>query len=368
MKVPFVDLSFVTNSIKSEYLQKIAELLDRGQFILSPEVAEFESAWAKYLGGKYCVGVSNGADALYLALIAAGVKAGREVIIQGNAYNACVTAILRTGAIPRFADINEATLMIDANKIEGLINKNTAAIMPVHLYGNTADMGSILEIAKKHNLKIIEDCAQAHGATFNGQKVGTFGDVAAFSFYPTKNLGAFGDAGAVVTNNKTIYQEIFARRNLGQTKKNEHQYLAGNMRLDPIQAIALSLKLKTLDEVTGTRQKAGEYYNKLITESNIPVKIPQITKGATYVYHLYVILLLEANRESVRDKLTEQGIQTEIHYPLPVYRQPFYRGPKDPCPITDKASDRILSLPMFYGITPKQQEYIVESLSSILRA
>ncbi|PJC25474.1 MAG: erythromycin biosynthesis sensory transduction protein eryC1, partial [Candidatus Tagabacteria bacterium CG_4_9_14_0_2_um_filter_41_11] len=214
----------------------VESMLDRGPFILGPEVEAFEKAWAGYLGVKHAVGVSNGADALYLALIASGIKPGDEVITQGNAYNASVTAILRAGAVPRFADIDSNTLQIDVAKIESLITGKTRAILPVHLYGQFGDMEKLARISKKRNLKIIEDCAQAHGAELAGKKLGSFGRVNAFSFYPTKNLGAFGDAGAVVTDDEKAAEQLRALRNLGQVAKNEHRYLGTNMRLDPIQA------------------------------------------------------------------------------------------------------------------------------------
>ncbi|MDP2932632.1 MAG: DegT/DnrJ/EryC1/StrS family aminotransferase [bacterium] len=367
MKVPFQDLGPTTNKVKSEFLKKAEQLLDRGRFILGEEVLEFEKRWAAYIGTKYCIGASNGADALYLSLIACGIKAGDEVITQGNAYNASVTAVLRVGAVPRFADISADTLEIDVAKIEPLITAKTKAILPVHLYGQSGDMAELSAIAKKHNLKIVEDCAQAHGAEFSGKKLGSFGQMNAFSFYPTKNLGAFGDAGAVVTDDELLYKECLALRNLGQVAKNDHKYFGTNMRLDPIQAEALSLKLKFLDEANTARVRAGKYYDELLAKSRSEIRIVSLTPKTTSVYHLYVVILPQgADRTALQRKLSEKEIETAVHYPTPVYRQPFYKGLHDPCPITDSMAERILSLPMFYGINKEQQEYVVEILGKAL--
>lgn len=366
MKIPFTDLKNPTQEIKKEYLSAVKKLLDRGHFILTEEVAEFERAWARTIGTKYCVGVSSGSDALYLALIACGVKSGNEVITQGNAYNASVVAILRAGGIPRFADISKDTLTLDPRNIEPLINKNTRAILPVHLYGQPADMKTIMTIAKRYNLAVIEDCAQAHLAEYEGKCVGNWGDVGAFSFYPTKNLGAFGDAGCITTNNKTMYEEILARRNLGQVAKNKHLYLGFNMRLDPIHAVALTLKLKNLRKATTKRQTAARYYNECFNTSRLPIQPVKQDARGTNVYHLYVVQSLTMNRDELRTQLAELGVETAVHYPVPVYRQPFYVGPKDTCPVTDEISSCILSLPMFYGITRQQQEYVIKSLKKVI--
>ncbi len=371
MRVKFNDLGKSTGQVKRKFLKEAGKFIGRGSFILTPEVKDFENAWAKAVGAKYAVGVSSGTDALYLAFAALGIGPGDEVITQGNAYNASVTAILRVGAVPRFADINPDTLALDADKIEALINKKTKAILPVHLYGQACDMEAILEIAKKHKLKVVEDCAQAHLASFKGEYAGVFGDIGAFSFYPTKNLGAFGDAGAVTTSDKKIYEKILALRDLGQVAKNDHRYLGFNMRMDPIQAILLKLKLAHLEKNTKERQKAALYYDKLFSEAGIPVVPVSKNKYAGHVYHLYVVRALRHNRDWLRMELKKLGVETAIHYPLPVYKQPFFSAGKkfrnpDKCPITDLASKQIFSLPFFLGITKSQQKYVVESLKKIL--
>jgi len=366
MEVKFLNLDIPTEQIKGKYLEAVEKILDKGNFILTEEVENFEHAWAGTIGTKYAIGVSSGADALYLALRALDIGEGDEVITQGNAYNASVTAILRVGAVPRFADIDEGSLRLDVGKMEPLINKKTKAILPVHLFGQPNDMEAVKKLAQKYKLKIIEDCAQAHLAKFNGRSVGAWGDVAAFSFYPTKNLGAFGDAGAVTTDNEEIYKKIIALRNLGQTAKNKHDYLGFNMRLDPFQAECLRLKLSFLEENTKARQAAGEYYDKLIKESGLSIAPVVRDPRASHVYHLYVARFLANNRDDVQKELTKMGVQTAVHYPTPVYRQPFYQGPVDPCPVSDATSGQVLSLPLYVGIIKEQQEYVIDCLKKIL--
>ena len=367
MEVKFTDLTGPTRQIAKKYLKAVEKFLGKGNFILTDEVRNFEKDWARTVGADFCVGTSNGADALYLALKALEIGEGDEVITQGNAYNASVTAILRVGAMPRFIDIDPDTFCMDAGKIESLITNKTKAIMPVHLYGQMNDMKAIAAIAKKYNLAVIEDCAQAHLAKFNSRYAGVWGDIGTFSFYPTRNLGAFGDAGAIVTGRKDLYEKVLALRNLGQTAKNEHRYLGFNMRLDPIQAIALILKLKFLPAATQKRIKAARYYDQLLEKAGVSIK-PQVGDSrATHVYHLYVVQSLSYDRDKLREELSKRGVQTAIHYPIPVYRQPFYKGPKDPCPTTDKILTRILSLPMFDNIKRQEQNYVVQCLKEILR-
>lgn len=367
MEVRFTDLTGPTCQIAKKYLEAVEKFLDKGNFILTDEVRNFEKDWARTIGADFCIGVSSGADALYLALRALNISRGNEVVIQGNAYNASVTAILRVGAVPRFVDIDAETLCIDVNKIEPLINKKTKAIMPVHLYGQMNDMKTIMAIAKKYNLAVIEDCAQAHLAKFDGRCAGVWGDIGAFSFYPTKNLGAFGDAGAIVTRRNDLYEKILALRNLGQVAKNEHQHLGFNMRLDPIQAIALSLKLKFLSEATQKRIKAARYYDRLLKEADISIKPQAGDSRAAHVYHLYVVQTFSCGRDKLREELSGRGIQTAIHYPVPVYRQHFFKGPKDPCPVTDDVSKKIVSLPMFTDIKKREQKYVIDSLKQAIK-
>ena len=367
MRVKFQDLSGPTQEIKKEFLERLSVFLDKANFILTDEVLEFEKAWADYIGAEHCVGVSNGGDALWLALKAFNIGEGDEVITQGNAYNASVTSILRAGAVPRFADIDPATLLIDPAKIEQLITPKTRAILPVHLYGQASNMSTIMDIAKKHKLVVVEDCAQAHGAMWQGRRVGAWGDAAAWSFYPTKNLGAWGDAGAVTTSNAQAAEAVRILRNLGQASKNNHTHLGYNMRLDPIQAIALSLKLAHLDKATKKRQASAAYYNELIERVGVPVQRVSTHLDATNVYHLYLIKLPHGSREQIQTGLKEREVDTAVHYPVLVMNQPFYPKdlPHDPCPIAEEAAQTILSLPLYEDITKGEQEYVIEALKEV---
>ena len=368
MKVKFTDLTGPTQEIKKEFLERLGAFLDKANFILTDEVRDFENAWAKYVGTEHCVGVSSGTDALWLALSAFGIGPGDEVITQANAYNASVTSILRAGAVPRFADIDPKTFLINAAEIESRITPKTRAILPVHLYGQASDMTAITEIAKRHNLIVIEDCAQAHGAEWKGKKAGAWGDAAAWSFYPTKNLGAFGDAGAVTTSSAHIAEEIRMLRNLGQTSKNNHARLGYNMRLDSLQAIVLSLKLPRLEDSIKKRREAAARYDELIDSGQLPVRYVNCHADATHVCHLYPVKILEGDRERVREEMGKYEIDTEVHYPTLVMDQPFYPKsfPRDACPLAEDAARSILSLPFHENILPEEQRYVIDSLKSIL--
>ena len=368
MQIPFTDLTGPTKRVKAEYLEALDKFLDRGRFILTEEVKQFEDHWAARVGTPYCAGVSSGADALFLALQVFGIGPGDEVITQGNAYNASVTAILRTGAVPRFADVDSDTLTLDPKRLGALLNPKTKALLPVHLYGQPNNMEAIMQFAREHNLFVIEDCAQAHEASYAGKKAGAFGDAGCFSFYPTKNLGAFGDAGAVTLSNREKYEELLARRNLGQVEKNNHQFFGTNMRLDPIQAIALDLKLKYLPGETEARRAAAHYYDELIRKSGLPLRVIGKLTKAEHVYHLYPVEILEKDRDEVARQLQDQGIGTGLYYPSLVYEQPFYKGPVDPCPVAERFARNHLALPFFPDITKQQQDYVIEALKKILSA
>lgn len=364
-KVKFVDLALPTEKIRQAYLLEVDRLLGRADFILTREVEDFEKAWARAVGARYAVGVSNGSDALYLGLRALDVGEGDEVITQGNAYNASVTAIMRAGATPRFADISADTWRMDVRAAEGLVTKKTKAIMPVHLFGQPNDMAAITTLAKKHKLRIIEDCAQSHLAAFKGRMTGAWGDIGAFSFYPTKNLGAFGDAGAVTTNDPDLYRKLKILRNLGQDGKDNHVEYAFNMRLDAMQAIALRLKLKFLKAATRKRMAAGARYDRAIAHERIPVAPQARDPRADHVYHLYPVYSRAMPRDEIRRQLLEQGIPTGVYYPLPVYKQPFFRMKHDPCPVTDSVVSGIFSLPMYEDIKVEDQQRVVAALKNI---
>lgn len=363
--VKFVDLAAPTEQIRKQYLAEVDRLLGRTSFILTREVEDFEKAWARTVGARYAVGVSNGSDALYLGLRALGIKEGDEVVTQGNAYNASVTAIMRAGATPRFADIDSKTWQMDVRAAEGLVTKKTKAIMPVHLFGQPNDMAAIMALAKKHKLRVIEDCAQSHRAAFKGKMTGAWGDIGAFSFYPTKNLGAFGDAGAVTTNDPELYRKLKVLRNLGQDGKDNHVEYAFNMRLDAIQAIALRLKLKFLKAATKKRVAAGARYDRMIREARLPLHPVARDPRADHVYHLYGVHSPARPRDEIVSLLGNQGIQARVHYPLPVYKHPFFWIKHDPCPVTDRIVAGIFTLPMYEAITQADQRRVVEALKNI---
>jgi dTDP-4-amino-4,6-dideoxygalactose transaminase len=331
-----------------------------------PFVKKFEEDFAAFFGVKHAITLTNGGAALHVALIALGIGPGDEVIVPAFTMAAPWFAVMYTGAKPVFVDCETETWNIDPEKIETKITPKTKAILPVHLYGTGNNMPAIMQIAKNRNLKVLEDCAQAHLAEINGKMVGSFGDIAAFSFYPTKNLGAFGDAGAIVLNDSEIYEKLIALRNLGQKEKNNHIYLGFNNRLDPIQAMALSLKLKRLPALTKEREEAGEYYNRLIEKKGINIKYQKTLPGHSHVYHLYPILLAAGDRSAIQNRLLSQGVETGVYYPVPVYKQPFYKNTIDACPVTDPICENILCLPMYFGITKEEQEYVIDSLKTTL--
>lgn len=346
--LPFNDLKPLHALLAVELDQAIQRVLQRGWFILGPEVEAFEAAFADYHGLAHAVGVANGTDAIELALRAAGIGQGDEVITVAHTAVATVCAIERAGATPVLVDIDPVSYTMDPNAAAAAITPRTRALLPVHLYGHPANMPTLLELASNHNLLVIEDCAQAHGARFDGQLVGTFGHLAAFSFYPTKNLGAYGDGGAVVTNDPLFADRLRQLRNYGQTTRYHHAERGINSRLDELQAAILSVKLAHLDEINELRRSLAIQYSEELHGVEIPVATPQ----AFHVYHLYVV------RHPERDRLVqimlEQGIGTLIHYPLPIHRQPAYQDlgyPEGSLPFTEAAAREIISLPLYYGLT-----------------
>lgn len=363
--VRFNDLTAPTRAVKKAYLAAIARMLDRAHFILTPEVEEFEKAWAAAVGVGFALGVSSGSDALYLALRALGVGEGDEVITQGNAYNASVTAIMRVGAVPRFADIDADTWTMNPGLAERLVTKKTKAIMLVHLFGQPNDMASLARIAHRRALRVVEDCAQSHGARFRGRMTGAWGDVGAFSFYPTKNLGAFGDAGGLTTSDRALYDNMKILRNLGQDGKDNHVEYGFNMRLDAMQAAALSLKLKRFGAGTRGRIGAARRYDRMIRDARIPLRPQARLAGADHVYHLYQVSTSAAPRDEIRRALKEQGIETGVYYPLPVYEQPFFRAmrlKRDPCPVSDRIVAGIFALPLYPDISASAQRRVIQAL------
>ena len=361
MRVPFLDLRASYNVKKQEIDNAVMKSLDSGYYIGGNEVADFEIAYAKFTNSSFCIGVSNGLDALRLSLIALGIGPGDEVIVPTNTYIATWLAVSHVGATPVPVEPSMDTYNIDVQKIEGAITSHTKAIIPVHLYGLPCEIQEILQIAKTYSLYVLEDAAQCHGASINQQPIGCFGDLTAWSFYPGKNLGAFGDAGAVTTNNKELADKLMLLRNYGSSKKYVNNLLGFNCRLDPIQASILSVKLNYLVEWKQSRKKIADYYSKCLNES-VYILPPQ-NNNPEHAWHLYVIL--SNQRQRLQDYLFSLGIQTLIHYPIPPYLQAPYRPYYDDkaYPISSKLSSTCLSLPLYPQMPDSQVEFVVESLN-----
>ena len=365
-KIAIVDLALSYQSIKDEIEKVVLGVLASGSYILGPNVSLFEEKFSKYMGVKHAVSCANGTDALLLSLMALGITAGDEVITVSHSFFATSEAIALIGAKPVFVDIQESDFSIDSNKIEKLITNKTKAIIPVHLYGQPCDILKVVELAKKHNLFVIEDCAQAVGAKLNGKNVGTFGDIGTISFFPTKNLGALGDAGAIITNNEELANKIKRLRFHGSSKRYVHEYIGLNSRLDEIQAAILRVKLKYLDEWNVKRQKAADYYNKLLKDVK-GIITPTVKSNSQHVFHQYTIRLQK--RDLVSEKLKESGIETIIYYPIPIHLQKafdYLNYKSGSLPITEKICNEILSLPIYPEITTETQEYVVEQIKNIL--
>jgi len=363
--IPFVDLRAQYNSIKEEIAEAIQSVLNHSSFIIGEELKKFEEEFSRFCDVKHAIGVANGSDALFLSLRACGIGKGDEVITIPHTFIATTEAISNVGGKVIFVDIDSKTYTIDVYKIEEKITERTKAIIPVHLYGQPADMDPILKIAKKYNLKVIEDAAQAHGAEYKGRKAGSIGDVACFSFYPAKNLGAYGDAGMVLTNDDEISEKVKLLRNHGRiTKKYEHEIEGYSSRLDNLQAAILRVKLRYLNGWNDKRRKNVEVYNKLLSEID-EIILPFEADYAKHVYHLYVIRTKE--RDGLREVLNSNGIATGIHYPIPLHLQPAYQylGYKEgDFPIAEKTSQEILSLPMFAELTDEQIKEIVREIKN----
>ena len=320
MRIPFNTLKPGYEKYRDEYLEAATRVLDSGWYTLGHELEAFEKEFSDWLGMEYCVGLNSGLDALILAVRALGIKAGDEVIVPANTYIASVLGITENGATPAFVEPDQY-YNIDPDKIEQAITPKTKAIMVVHLYGQACRMDKIMDIAKRHNLPVIEDCAQSHGATFNGQKTGTFGAISCFSFFPTKNMGAFGDAGAIATNDEHVAQKIRALRNYGSEKKYHNKYQGVNSRMDEIQAALLRVKLRHIDEITSERRAIAEAYLSGI--KNPDIILPQTAEGATHVWHLFVVRT--EKRDELQKYLAENGIGTQIHYPVPPHLAEAYK-------------------------------------------
>jgi dTDP-4-amino-4,6-dideoxygalactose transaminase len=346
---------------QKEYEEAALRVLRSGWYVLGNEVSEFEKEFAEYTGRKYCVGLNSGLDALIMSVRALGIGKGDEVIVQANTYIATVLGITENSATPVFVEPDEY-FNIDASKIEEAITDKTRAIMVVHLYGQASNMASIVEIAKKHDLYILEDCAQSHGASFNGQMTGTFGISGCFSFYPTKNLGAFGDAGAIVTDDKEFADKIRMMRNYGSKVKYHNDIEGLNSRLDEMQAALLRVKLTHLKELNDERNKIANMYDKGI--KNTKIELPTVRQGSDSIYHQYVIKCKE--RDKLQRFLQDNDIQTQIHYPIPPHLAKCYDylGHKTgDYPITESYANEVLSLPIYTGMIDEEVEYVIKKLN-----
>ncbi len=363
-QIPLVDLPQNYRSIQSEIDQKVLEVIASGAYIQSKYVVSFEEKFAKFCQAKFCIGVASGTDALHLGLLALDVKSGDEVIVPANTFIASVYAILYTGAKPVMVDVDEKTANIDIVDLKRKITSKTKVIMPVHLYGKPSEMSEIGKIAKKNNLKIIEDACQAHGAFYKDQKIGSIGDLAAFSFYPGKNLGAYGDAGAITTNSVRLMKKIKLLREYGTSKKYVFDIIGFNSRMDAIQAAVLEVKLKHINLWNKKRQQAARYYKKLLKEIDVPfIKVFEDDQKAASVYHLFVISVPQRNK--LQKYLLDYGIQTGIHYPVPVHLQKslkFLGYQSGDFPVSEKLAQQILSLPLFPEISKEQQDWIVKKI------
>lgn len=347
---------------KDEFEKRALEVLRSGWYVLGTQVTSFEEEFAKYIGSKYCVGTGNGLDALWLAFKVLGIGAGDEVLVQGNTYIASVMGITINGATPVFVEPDEY-YNIDTSKLEEKITEKTKAILVVHLYGQASKMDKVLEICKKYNLRLVEDCAQSHGACFDGKMTGTFGDIGCFSFYPSKNLGAFGDAGAIVTDDIELAKAMRMYRNYGSEKRYYNKVVGANSRLDEMQAGLLRVRLSHLDELTKERKRIADFY--LSNIKNDLIKLPEVREKCDHVWHQFVVFCKK--RDELMEYLKEKGIGTIIHYPIPPHLSEAYGylGYKmGSFPITEECAESVLSIPMYNGITMEEQQYVIDAINS----
>jgi len=368
MKVPFLDLKAHHEPIRQQLEAAIAEVIDCNAFAGGPFVAKFEGEFATYCGARFAIGVGNGTDALWLSLLALGVGPGDEVVTVPNTFMATAEAISYSGARPVFVDIDEQTYTLNPNLLEKALTPKTKAIIPVHLFGQTADMEPILAVASKHGVPIIEDACQAHGATYKGRKAGTIGLAGCFSFYPGKNLGAFGEAGAVVTNDPELKTKVQTLRDHGQNRKYLHSMIGWNARMDGIQAAVLSLKLKNLDVANARRRAHARLYDELLSGID-GIVTPSEAPCGQPVYHIYAVRVKE--RDRVLQRLAERGIACGIHYPIPIHLQDAYHWlgyRRGSFPVAERCSTEFLSLPMYPELTSEQIQLVAGELKVCVRS
>lgn len=364
MKIPFLSFESANKKIKNEILSTFEEFFDSSWYVLGEKTKQFEQEYANFNQVKHCVGISNGLDALHIALKSLDIGEGDEVIVPSNTYIASALAVSYVGATPVFVEPDIQTYNIDPTKIEAAITSKTKAIMPVHLYGQACEMEAIMTIAKKHHLFVVEDNAQSQGATYNGKLTGSFGDINGTSFYPGKNLGALGDAGAITTNTAELAKKAMVLRNYGSEKKYYNEVIGYNKRLDECQAAFLSIKLKYLNEWTKQRQEIATWYNEALSEIEGLI-LPKLADNASHVYHLYVVRT--KHRDKLQKHLTDNAVGTLIHYPIPPHLQKAYSYlgfKKGDFPIAEEIADTCLSLPMWPGMTRQIVDDITQKLAS----
>lgn len=362
MNVPANRLDRGFYKYQKEFEQKALDVLRSGWYVLGNEVSSFEKEYAEYTGTNYCVGLASGLDALWIAFRVLGIGKGDEVIVQGNTYIASVMGITINGATPVFVEPDKY-FNIDADKIEEKITNKTKAILVVHLYGQASNMGKIMEIAKKYNLRVVEDCAQCHGACYDGKMTGTFGDIGCFSFYPSKNLGAFGDSGAITTNDAKIAEDVKIFRNYGSEKRYYNKVVGTNSRLDEIQAGLLRVRLKHLKELNEERKEICERYLSCI--DNKLIILPTVRENATTVWHQFVIKC--EYRDELIEYLENKEIGTIIHYPIPPHLSEAYNYlniKEGSLPITEKYAKTVLSIPLYNGMTKEEQDYVIDAINN----
>lgn len=365
--IPFVDLAAQYESLRAEIGASMQAVLDKGDYILGRDVEAFEKEFAAFTEVEHCVGLDNGMSALELGLKAVGVGPGDEVIAPANTFIATVLSITNAGATPVLVDHDPETYTIDPKAIERALTPNTKAIMPVHLYGQCADMDAIMEIARARNLKIVEDACQAHGARYKGKRAGSFGDAAAFSFYPGKNLGGYGDGGALTTNNVKVADKIKMLRNYGQAYKYHHVEKGGNRRLDSLQASILRVKLRHLESWNAARRANAARYNTAL--AGLGLELPQTAAGCDHVWHLYVIRT--SQRDALKQHLTDHGVTVGLHYPTPIHMQPAYTDlgyKQGDFPLSERYATEILSLPMYAELTASQIDKVAHDVRAFVGA
>ncbi|MCA9883127.1 MAG: DegT/DnrJ/EryC1/StrS family aminotransferase [Anaerolineae bacterium] len=364
MAIPFVDLQAQQAQVVDEILPEIESVLRQGNFILGDPVSQFEAEFAEYIGSDYAVGLDSGLSALKLALAALGIGPGDEVIVPVNTFIATAAAVSFLGARPVFVEMDEDTNNIDVTRIEAAINERTKAIMPVHLYGSPVDMDPVMAVANRYNLYVVEDAAQAHGAMYKGKRVGSIGHAGAFSFYPAKNLGAAGDAGALVTNDPDVAERVKGMRNVGQVERYIHSLPPYNHRMDTLHAVVLTAKLKRLDGWNASRDHLAGLYIENLPQSIIA---PQRIDYGTQVWHLFVVRA--ERRDDLRAALQTEGIGTGIHYPVPLHLQPYYADlgyQRGDFPVAEMVADEIVSLPMYAEMAESDVRLVCERLSEFV--